>query len=268
VTQNGDMTTTSDGQIIEGLNIVGTLTIANANVTVRQCHIIYPTADSANTNQIFQQAGATTGLVVEDTALDGNAILGQGNTGNISGSNSAVTGAIVRRNNMYDSEQGVRYTLNDVSITENYFHTIGGVDADQIEIYPGGDSPGGVCNNLFIQYNYFTGPDNSQGGYNSAINMSTAAGLPAGTIGPNITIDTNWFVNCPSVHTINNDTTGGGTLGFSFTNNGIYNVAGGYGSSTLFGSGDGTVSPNSGNYIMATPSSLTGALYNGTGQLD
>jgi len=261
-TYNGDMTTTSDGQVIEGLNIVGTLTIAHNNVTVRQCRIVYPTANSADTNQIFQKAG-TVGLVVEDNALDGNAVLGNGGTGNISGDNFAVSDAIIRRNNMYNSEQGVRFVLNRLSITENFFHDPGGTDADQIEIYP----VGGVCDNLVIQYNYFTGPDNSQGGYNSGVNLSTAAGLPPGTIGPHITIDTNWFVNCPTVHAVNDDASGGGSLAFSFTHNGIFNAGGGYGSSTLFGSNDGTISPDTGNYIMPTPTSTSGSLYNGTGLL-
>ncbi len=266
-TQTGDMSSTGNGQVIEGLNIVGTLTIAHSNVTVRQCRITYPTANSGDTNQIFQLAG-TTGLVIEDNALDGNAVLGPGGTGNISGSTDpngpSVSDAVIRRNNMYNSEQGVRFILNRVSITENYFHDVGGVDADQIEMYP----VGGTVDNIAIQYNYFTGPDNSQGGYNSAINMSTAAGLPAGTIGPHIAIDTKWFVDCPSVHTINNDTQGGGTLAFSFTNNGIYNTAGDYGVTTLFGSGSGTISPNSGNYVMATPTSRSGSLYVGTGHLE
>jgi hypothetical protein len=257
LTASGSIKTSADGQNIEGLRISGTVTVTHNNVTIRQSSIVDPKANQDNSYQIFQVSG-TTGLVVEDCDLDGNALLGNGGTSNITGTDNGfgpeVSDATIRRNSMYDSEQGVRYHLNRLSITENWFHLPGGTDADQIEIYP----VGAVCDNLVIEHNTFEGPDNSQGGYNSAINMTTASGLPAGTIGPHITIDTNWFRNNPKVHTINNDASGGGTMGFSFTNNGFFHDG-------LFGSGGGTISPNTGNFVMATLTSLSGKPINGTG---
>jgi hypothetical protein len=273
LTPSGSITTTHDGQIIEGVRVVGVggldtgvITIAHKNVTIRQSSIAESTTDRGDKYTIVVRTGVT-GTIIEDSEIDGNAVGGPGGTGLVSGPDEAVSGATIRRNNLRRSEQAVRFTLNDLSFTENWCHELGGVDQDWVEIYPFG----GTCDHLTIQGNSFDGTDNPQGGANSAINMSTAAGLPAGTIGPNILIDSNWFLNWDATargfatHVINNDTQGGGTLGFKFTNNGYYN-------STDYGTpssdpGGGKISPDSGNYVMATPTSLTGTPINGTGAL-
>ena len=57
------------------------------------------------------------------------------------------------------------------------------------------------------------------------------------------------------------DNSGGGSLSYGFTNSGFFNCLSNF---TPVG---GTCSPNSGNYIMATATSTSGSLVNGTGKV-
>jgi hypothetical protein len=279
----GSVSSIADNSVIEGVFATGNacINVNHNNVTVRQCAAQITPANTDNSYCIVIAAGKT-GTIIEDCFLDGNADSLEGNC--VGGGNLApptITGCTMRRNHCFRAGQAIRYVLNNISFTENYCHKVAGADADWFECYPNG----GTNDHLTIQYNVFAGPDDSVAGSDSGMNFSTASGLPAGTIGPNILVDTNWFVwDAPNTgawlfHSLVNDTTGGGSLEFTFTNNGIYNVNGtpaGNGS-ILFGaassgsptSGGGLVH-DSGNYVMATPESLTGTLYagvNGAGRL-
>ena len=284
----GSITSTGPNTIIELKYATGNpaFQINHNNVTIRRCVAQITPANTDGSYAIYCAQGVT-GLIVEDCYIDANANSNEGN--GVSGDQTqgpGVTGCTIRRCNAFRCGQLVRFILNNVSVTENYCHEFSGADADHVEVYP----VGGVCNHLLIQHNYFTGPDNSVQGADSAINLSPGAGLPGGTIGPDVVIDSNWFVWTQTVqniawqsHSICNGIggrTGGNQerLTFSCTNNGIYNVAGGYGGPTLMGSessgsatsGGGLISPCSGNYVMATPTSTTGVPYpgiNGPGQL-
>ena len=288
----GQVVSTGAGTVIEGVYATGNpaIRISHNNVTVRQCFAQVSPANTDASYCIFTDSGVT-GLVVEDCYLDGNATSNEGNA--VSGTQTAgpgLTNCIVRRCNGYQIGQLVRFILNSVSVLENWCHVVSGGDADYTEVYP----VGGVCDHLLIQYNNFEGIDNAAGGADSGVNLSPGAGLPSGTIGPDITIDSNWFVwpGAPNniawqVHAMANGIgggTGGGTetLEFTFTNNGIFHYLGGSlgygaGNSVLLGtassgsptSGGGLIH-DSGNYIMATPTSLTGVPYvgaNGSGRL-
>lgn len=291
LTSSGRITTSSNGQVIEGLNIVGgdatggsnPILVLHNNVVIRQCFIQYsPAATVTFGDHCIAVSDITTGLVVEDCMIDGNGDAGEGNgiggwnagAGNFS---NAITGATVRRNQFFRCGQAIHYTLNNISFTENYCGTFSGADADWFECYPNG----GSCDHLLVQYNYLAGPDDSVAGSDSGVNFSTSAGLPAGNIGPNITVDSNWFVwNAANtgafiLHELVNDCggTAGERLEFTFTNNGVFNrdqvPAGGSGflfgthSGTATGAGGGLVH-DSGNFIMATPTSRTGVPYVGT----
>lgn len=285
----GQVVSTGDNTIIEGVYATGNpaIRISHNNVTVRQSFAQVTPANTDSTYCVFADSGVT-GLVVEDCFLDGNATSNEGN--GVSGTQTAgpgLTNAIVRRCNGFQIGQLVRFILNSVSVTENWCHVVSGADADYVEVYP----VGGVCNHLLIQYNNFEGIDNAVAGADSGVNLSTGAGLPGGTIGPDVVIDSNWFTWASTTqsgawrpHSIVNGVGGavGGNpeiLEFTCTNNGIYNVAGSYGAgnSTLLGapssgsptSGGGLVH-DSGNYIMATPTSTSGVPYvgiNGAGRL-
>lgn len=289
----GPITSTGPNTIIEGKYATGNpaIQINHNNVTVRQCFAQITPANADTSYAIFTASGVT-GLVVEDCYIDANATSNEGNAvSGVQANGPGLTNCIIRRCNAYRCAQLVRFILNSVSVIENWCHVISGADADYVEVYP----VGGVCNHLLIQYNYFEGIDNSVQGADSGVNLSTGAGLPGGTIGPDVIIDSNWFVWTSTTqniawqsHSIANGV-GGATGGnpehlrFQCTNNGIYNAApNGYGNggSTLLGSpsspadntfdGGGLISPCSGNYVMATPTSTSGTLYpgfNGPGQL-
>jgi len=260
---SGPVTTTAPGQIIEGLRITGSgaidhgvITVNHNNVTIRQNSIMETTVDKPDKYTIFIAAGVT-GTVIEDNEIDGNALGGEGNTSCVSGdtpNGPGVNGIIMRRNNCERSEQAIRFVLNNVQFTENWCHAIGGTDADWVEVYP----VGGLCDNLLIQHNTFDGTDNPQGGADAGVNFTTGSGLPTGNIGPNISVDSNWFTNWPTVHAVNFDDSSGGSLQFSFTNNGFYNFQDNL-------TPGGTLKANSGNFIMLTPTSLTGAALHGNG---
>lgn len=286
----GQVTSTGDNTVIEGvyaIGVIGAIRISHNNVTVRQCFAQVSPANTDSSYCIFADSGVT-GLIVEDCYLDGNCTNNEGN--GVSGTQVAgpgLTNCIVRRCNGFQIGQLVRFILNNVSVTENWCHVVSGGDADYVEVYP----VGGVCNHLLIQYNNFEGIDNAVAGADSGVNLSTGAGLPSGTIGPDVVIDSNWFTWASTTqnlawrsHSMANGIgggTGGGTeiLEFTFTNNGIYNVDNSYGAGnpTLLGtassgsptSGGGLIH-DSGNYIMATPTSRTGIPYvgaNGPGRL-
>lgn len=281
----GQVVSTGPNTVVEGVYATGNpaIQINHNNVTVRQCHAQNIPANTADTLGINIATGVT-GTIIEDCLLDGNSNSNEGNC--VSGPSSTVTGCTMRRNNCFQAGQAIRYTLNNISFTENYCHNIAGADSDWFECYPNG----GTCNHLLVQYNLFTGPDSSVAGSDSGVNLSTTSGLPAGRIGPDVVIDSNWFVwdfantGAWFLHSLVNDNAGtaGEVLEFTFTNNGIYNRNGipdGFGNSGIvFGTksaasdtvAGGGLIHDSGNYVMATPTSRTGTLYsspNGAGRL-
>lgn len=280
LTKVGCVTTTADNQVIEGEDIQcsggldhGALTIKNNGVIIRQNRVLETTAAKPDKYTIFVAKGVTVAPIIEDTLIDGHALNGGGGTscvaGDVGQGGPGVAQIIMRRDTCQRSEQALRYVLGGpnllpgsryaVEMTENWCHLMGGQDADWLEIYPDGTK--GLVNNILAQYNTFDGTNNKAKGSDSGVNLTTASGLPAGTIGPNILVDHNWFIHWTTVHFIVADASGGGSLSFGFTNNGI--LKGFYDNASP---ADG-VAANGGNYIMSTPTSLTGPLYHGTGNL-
>jgi hypothetical protein len=296
LTSSGAITTSSNGQIIQGLNIQASnqcVIVQHSNVIIRQNRIqLTPFNNASDTYCINVVPGlGTTGIVIEDNELDANTDSNEGNcVGGLSGNlTPIVSNVTMRRNNCHHAGQAIRYVLNNISFTENYCHQIAGADADWFECYPNG----GQCDNLTVQYNYFTDPDNSGAGADSGINLSPGAGLFSGRIGPNVVIDSNWFVWHSSTnnvawqsHNMVNGIGGGVASGrpeqleFTFTNNGIWaaNPNGyGFNNSTLLGapsSGNdltlGGLIHDSGNFVMGSATHRTGVPYvgiNGSGRL-
>ena len=265
LTNSGAVTTTAANQVISGLNITGTgngvVTIAHNNCTLRQCRVFDSTGNVSNVYLVYVNTGIT-GTIIEDCLLDQNSPSG-GATGNstIAGDESAgpgITGITVRRSSCTRSEQAIRFILNQVSFTENYCYFFGGADADWFECYP----VGGTCNNLDIEYNTFDGGSGAYPGADSGINFTTGSGLPTGNIGPTITVNSNWFTNWVGVHAVNIDSSSGGFIEMvAFTNNGFTTNS----LPDLGNSAGSTITTNSGNYVMTTPTSTTGAPLNGTG---
>lgn len=129
-TNSGSISTSSDGQVIQNLNINGTITVGHNNVIVRNVKITNPGGPA------ILQYGKT-GLVIEDCEIDG--------TGN-SGAEGAVGWGnyTIRRCNIHHFGEGLAANGGTV-IEDNYIHDFtnwisAGAHQDGIQLeYPGGD---------------------------------------------------------------------------------------------------------------------------------
>lgn len=133
-------TTSSDGQIVDGLDMsAGTLIIDNANVTVQNCRI----------GQLFGNATGTN-LILQDCDFIG-----------IPTWNSAVTilgdGASVLRCDISGAERGLFIDSDNSLIEDNYFHDLinntgtGDPHIDGIQIP--GLNVGALVSNVIIRHN-------------------------------------------------------------------------------------------------------------------
>lgn len=249
--QAGNITTSANGQVIEGIALTnGWIDIQHNNVIVRQCYVHGADGEA----QLYIEP-TTTGTIIEDCEMSSDTLgttqAGVGNIGGI-GAEHAYN-SIIRRNNLHSNEQAVmlRSTSSYTYITDNLIHSPRGFDCDMLEMYGG-------ANNIFVDHNTFTLGPSAAGGFNSAINMTNWDG----TIGPTIEITNNWFIECGSFFTICDDNSqgGGSCVCGKFQNNGFYNPPS-YRRDTI------TITLNSGNYNMATQTSLTGTPTNGTGAI-
>lgn len=108
-TSSGSITTSSNGQIIENLNVSGRITVQHDNVTIRNVRVTNP-----NGVAITNIAAETDNLLIEDVELDG--------TGNATGA-SAVDffNYTLRRANIHHYGEGPGCGNNNV-IDEMYYH--------------------------------------------------------------------------------------------------------------------------------------------------
>lgn len=115
-----DVVSVYAGQIIQGLNIVGTVRIRHNNVILRQCRVV-----SGNAVIVQADSGAPTGVVVEDCLIDGTLV--NGSTG--FNPDSGGGGSIIRRCNITAAENGVGIGENNMNIQDNWIHDLipGGV---------------------------------------------------------------------------------------------------------------------------------------------
>jgi hypothetical protein len=108
-TSSGSITTSSDGQLIQNLNISGKIVVRHHNVTIRNVKITNPNGVAISNNQ------GGTGLVIEDCELDG--------TGNTTGASAVdYSNYILRRCNIHHFGEGPGANVN-VLIEDNYFHS-------------------------------------------------------------------------------------------------------------------------------------------------
>jgi hypothetical protein len=104
---SGSITTTRDGQIIENLNISGSVQVLHNNVTIRNVKITQPGGAAISIN-------GPSGLVIEDCELDG--------TGNPSALSAiAEHNYTMRRCNVHHFGEGPRINGN-VTLEDNYMH--------------------------------------------------------------------------------------------------------------------------------------------------
>lgn len=158
-TQNvGDLSTTSAGQVISGLNIAGTLTILHPNVTVTDCNF------TTVGNYGCDNQALMTGLVVTHSTFSGmfTPIIGCGT---------------FTYNNLSNMENGIICKGNGTVIKFNYIHDFNYVVTshyDGIEVSGGNDG-------ITIQFNTIT----NIVGQTSCVNLSNNDAIS------NVLIDTN-----------------------------------------------------------------------------
>jgi hypothetical protein len=115
-TNNGDFTTSSNGQTVDALDVVGgSLVIEHDNVLVKRCRV-----ELASIACVYFAAG-TTGVVVEDCELfgdNGSAIFYEGGD------------ATLTRLNIHGCENGFHVGANNLTIRDCYIHDLDPVGAD------------------------------------------------------------------------------------------------------------------------------------------
>lgn len=245
---NAPYITSADGEVVEYLDIRGSIYIGHNNVTIRRCRQLG--GDFMN----ISVGGGTTGTVIEDCIIDGT-----GGT-NANQPNSTYHG-ISKRPNYVIQNVTVRrcvlkgtanqiVTAKNTVIKDNWFHGNTDTDDDQCEMYGG-------TNNVVIEHNTFDSSDAAHQ-INAGVNLTDTYTEGGGVL--NVQVTNNTFLNCKYGICDSDDYLGGnGTVTWTCVNNGFYQCS-------QIRRGASTVTSNSGNYIMATPTSTSGTPVNGTGQ--
>jgi hypothetical protein len=196
LTPSGSITITTAGAVVSGLDISGTVNINANNVTFRNSRV-----RSSSFAIVRVQAGRT-GVVIENVEING---VGSGNDGN---HGIAGEGAMIRRVNIYNVENGITPQSSNTAmlIEDRYIHDLRASGAPH---YDGIQIDGGL-RNITIRHNTVHNQNNQ-----------TAA----------VMID-NYFGSISNVMVTNNRLLGGGytvysdgqfnggsITGVSFTNN-------------------------------------------------
>ena len=124
LTPRGQLTITTAGAVVEGLDITGGVVVAAANVTIRKCRI------RSSTQYVIKNN--STGLLVEDCEIDG--LNGTGNSMGLGDGNLTV-----RRCNIHGTENG--FNVGGPTIVEDSWihdlYTGGGAHTDGMQFNQG-----------------------------------------------------------------------------------------------------------------------------------
>lgn len=256
LTASGNVSTSSDNQVIQGLDISGTVSINHNNVTLKQCRV---TISDPTGSAVHLASDPISGTVIEDCQINGS--MNSFNGLNCPASTFSWSAAAVRRNYLLGFENCITGNPHDTPITDNLIGPMGNsgsstYDGDGIELY--------TCNNITIRHNTFisTGSQTTNLVLNSLVNMTSVSGNAV----TNITIDSNHFEgSSEGSFVIDFDNSPGGPMSWNCTNNGFINI--GSKSPVRHAADYIAPSPNSGNYTSADINSTGGSLLNGTGQI-
>lgn len=261
LTDTNGFTTTSNGQIIEGLNVNdgNPIQIAHNNVTVRQCRVILKGLTTFDFGiQYGSGSTTTTGLIVEDCLIDGGTTGAYEGLASGSGNMSGTSRNFARRCYFTGFENCITlFPGSGIDIIDNLFgackNASGTFDADQIELY--------TTTDVLVQHNMFdgAGSQTTPGIVNSLLNLTGSGGTVSGAI-----VNNNMFANgnvCNGF-VIGDDNTNF-SVSFTFTNNGFFNR----GAAAYRRGSTSTLVANSGNYNAATQAATSGTLINGTGAI-
>ena len=259
LTASGSVNSSSNGQIIEGKLIDGTVTFNHPNVTVRRCAIRASGADIA-----VNMKSSATNAILEDCLVIADKTTSQPSFNAISGGSLSdgllSEGGTVRRCVIRGADNLMSSKFQNFTIIDNYFYYPNSQSADGhvdlIEVYSQ------TKGTLLIKHNAFNCGEIGRGDWACGVNMWSGWGNLVDT-----KLENNYFigyVNNPAwqKQITLTDTRSGGTIKMSFLNNGL--KLGGFNG----GAGSGiTKNPNSGNFTMDTDSSLSGQPVNGNGKL-
>jgi hypothetical protein len=214
LSNSGSITVTTDGAIIENLNITGSVTVLANNVTIRKTRITsgdyYPIRYFDNNN---------TGLVIEDSEIIGT-------NGDVT-SSIAFTNYTARRVNIHGGADGLKADAN-VVIEDSYIHDLTVTSSSHND---GIQATGGT--NVTIRHN--TCKLSTTIGANACIQIGTESGSNTNWLVTNNLFDGGgWCINA-----------GAGNSNMVFTNNRFTRNAG-------YGPGDIQGSTYTGNYYDDT----------------
>lgn len=168
---SGNLETTSNNQVIDSLDITGSLVVNHSGVIARKCKIIAPASEIA---AVFIATGASGTLLVEDCELsNSNKAGGAGIFYDPGASPPAVT---VRRLNIHSAENAVG-CLSNFDMRDSWVHDLDPAGGDP---HTDGLQTAGGVSNVNIIHNTFdmrapgTGPNNScvQLDVNAATNVN------------------------------------------------------------------------------------------------
>lgn len=191
---SGSIATSAGGQVIENLEITGSILIDHPNVIVRNCRINMADAYVGVENRVGHA-----GLLVEDCTIFTG---GQGLPG--ASGLSIGDGDIVRRCNISGVENGMFFGGNGAQILGNYIHDLGSTAVDP---HIDGLQCTGNCSNVLIDGNFIDSYDTS------CIIMQNEFGGYSGTV----TITNNWLQGPVSYTIYLRGDKGGGTWGAAAT---------------------------------------------------
>lgn len=156
LTPSGPVTTSADGEVIDALDITGTVIIGHDDVTLKQCRI---TVDQLNFAAI---SGSGANAVVQDCEIIG----GAGTQGSYNGVQLAGSGAQILRCNIHNFENGVSFTGNSQTLQDSYIHDLYATYAGATPHYDGTEC--GAGSGFAVHHNRIL---NAQG-QTSAVNFT------------------------------------------------------------------------------------------------
>jgi hypothetical protein len=116
-TNSGSITTSSNGQVIQNLNVTGKITVQHSNVSILNVKVTVTSNQGPAISNIGAGPGIT-GLLIQDVEIDGSA-----NAGTSAQGASAIDfyNYTVRRVNIHDFGEGPGCDSNSL-IVDSYFH--------------------------------------------------------------------------------------------------------------------------------------------------
>lgn len=134
LTSSGGISTSSDGQIIEDLDVNGTISVNHNNVTIRRCRV------RSSGFYCIQEAESNSGTNVIDCEIDG--------LGNTAGNGGVRASGLIQRCNIHRCENPVS-CKEDVEIDTCYIHDLEAPgEGGDVPHYDGTQNDG--ANNVYI----------------------------------------------------------------------------------------------------------------------